>query len=66
MLDLASLMVTIHQVGGLTKFPLMEDWIINMSGNLMQEALILAKDGDFGLLDTLAAPDSFLYNMTSQ
>lgn len=35
MRDLASLLVTIHELGGLTKFSTMTEWIINMSGNLI-------------------------------
>jgi len=35
MRDLASLFVTIHELGGLTKFSTMTEWIANMSGNLI-------------------------------
>jgi hypothetical protein len=65
MKDLAGLLVSIHRLGGLTKFVDMADWISSLSGKLIQEALVCMSHDDYELVDTIAYADGFLKSMVT-
>ena len=54
--DLARLFLTLHELGGLTKFNPMADWISKLTGTLIDEALVSHLHGDFTLIDILQGP----------
>jgi hypothetical protein len=65
MKDLAGLLVSIHRLGGLTKFTEMHAWISSLSGKLIEEALVCISVDDYELLDTLANDAGFLRSMVT-
>lgn len=66
MRDLAGLLVSIHRLGGLTKFIEMADWIAELSGKLIEEALVGMAKGDFALVDELTQAESFVSTMVTE